>query len=124
MADATTKFMNDLGRRGHDPLLRKVTESVRFDLVTGNKTDRWLVRIDDGEVTVSHEGGAADTIIRADRELFDRMARGEANPVAAVLRGDVGWEGSWKSLVAVQRLFPGPQSTGQRQPSAPGRKKR
>jgi putative sterol carrier protein len=117
MADATTEFMNDLGRRGHDPLLQKVNETVRFDLSSGKKIDRWLVRIANGDVTVSHKGGAADTVISADRELFDRLAHGEANPVASVLRGDMGWEGAWKSLVAFQRLFPGP-------PSASGGKKR
>jgi putative sterol carrier protein len=116
--------MNELGRRGHDPLLRKVNETVRFDLVTGKKTERWLVRIENGDVTVSHKGGAADTVIRADKELFERMARGEANPVASVLRGDLGWEGAWKSLVAVQRLFPGPQAAAHGQRSASRGKKR
>jgi putative sterol carrier protein len=124
MADATTEFMNGLGRRGPDPLLRKVNETVRFDLTSGEKTDRWLVRIENGGVTVSHKGGAADTVIRADREVFDRLARGEANPVASVLRGDVRWEGDWKSLVAVQRLFPGPQAASHGQPSASGGRKR
>jgi hypothetical protein len=124
MADAMTEFMNELGRRGHDPLLRKVNETVRFDLVNGKKTERWLVRIENGDVTVSHKGGAADTVIRGHRDLFDRMARGGANPVAAVLRGEVAWEGEWKSLVAVQRLFPGPQATSHGQTSAPAGKKR
>ena len=83
MADATTEFMNELGRRGHDPLLQKVNETVRFDLSSGKKIDRWLVRIANGDVTVSHKGGAADTVISADRKLFDRLAHGEANPVAS-----------------------------------------
>jgi putative sterol carrier protein len=122
MADSTTEFMNDLGRRVHDPFLRKVNETVRLDLVSGKKTDRWLVRIANGDVTVSHKCGDADTVIRADREVFDRMARGEANPVAAVLRGEVAWEGAWKSLVAVQRLFPGPQAASQGQSTAARRK--
>ena len=124
MADATTEFMNELGRRGHDPLLRKVNETVRFEFANGKKTDRWLVRIENGDVTVAHKGGAADTVIRADREVFGRMARGEANPVASVLRGDVAWEGAWKNLVAVQRLFPGPSAASHGQPSAPAGRKR
>ena len=96
MADATTEFMTALGRRVHDPLLRKVNETLRFELATGKKTDRWLVSIENGDVTVAHKGGEADTVIRADREVFDRMARGEANPVASVLRGEL--------KPAVQRL--------------------
>jgi putative sterol carrier protein len=115
--------MNELGRRGHDPLLRKVNETIRFDLVNG-KTDRWLVRIENGDVTVAHKGGAADTVVRADREVFDRMARGKANPVASVLRGDVAWEGAWRNLVAVQRLFPGPPAASHGQPSAHAERKR
>jgi hypothetical protein len=124
MADATTEFMNDLGRRGHDPLLQKVHETVRFDLSSGKKIDRWLVRIANGDVTVSHKGGAADTIISADRKLFDRLALGEANPVASVLRGEMGWQGAWKTLVAVQRLFPGPPTAAHGQSSAFRGKKR
>ena len=124
MADATTEFMNGLGRRGPDPLLRKVNETVRFDLTSGEKTDRWLVRIANGDVNVSHKGGAADTVIRADREVFDRLARGEANPVASVLRGDVAWEGAWRNLVAIQRLFPGPQAASRRRPSGSAKEKR
>jgi putative sterol carrier protein len=123
MADAMTELMNELGRRGHDPLLRKVNETIRFDLVNG-KTDRWLVRIENGDVTVAHKGGAADTVVRADREVFDRMARGKANPVASVLRGDVAWEGAWKNLVAVQRLFPGPPAASHGRPSAHAERKR
>jgi putative sterol carrier protein len=118
MSDATTEFMNELGRRGRDPLLQKVNETVRFDLSSGKKIDRWLVRIANGDITVSHKGGAADTVISADRKLFDRLAHGEANPVASVLRGDLGWEGAWKSLVAFQRLFPGPPTAAHGQPSA------
>jgi putative sterol carrier protein len=124
MADATTEFMHALGRRGHDPFLRRVNETVRFDLGNGDRTDRWLVRIENGDVTVSHKGGAADTVIHADRELFERMARGEANPVAAVLRGDARLEGEVKSMVAVKRLFTGLQVTSDAQPSAVEGRKR
>ncbi|HEX2291775.1 MAG TPA: SCP2 sterol-binding domain-containing protein [Gaiellaceae bacterium] len=116
--------MTELGRRGHDPMLRKVNETVRLELVSGKKTDRWLVRIEKGDVSVSHKGGAADTVIRVDKELFERMARGDANPVAAVLRGDVSWEGDWASLVAIQRLFPAQQAPSQAPPSAPAGKTR
>ena len=45
MADATTEFFDELSERGHEPLLEKVTGTVRFDL--GNaQTDRSLARLD------------------------------------------------------------------------------
>ena len=39
MTDATTEFFDDLGRRGHEPLLERVSGTLRFDLVRGERTD-------------------------------------------------------------------------------------
>ena len=46
MSDDVVRFFEELGRRGHEPLLAKVTGRVRFDLVDGGRTDRWLVAVD------------------------------------------------------------------------------
>ena len=35
MTDEVADFFDELERRGHDPLLAKVTGSVRFDIVDG-----------------------------------------------------------------------------------------
>ena len=67
----------------------KVSGRARLELRDGQATDRWLVVIDQGAVTVSRSGGAADCTIRAERDLFDRLCRGEANAMAAMLRGAV-----------------------------------
>jgi predicted lipid carrier protein YhbT len=108
MTDATTEFFRELGRRGHTPLLAKVTGTVRFDLVDGDRTDRWLVTVDLGDITVSHKGGAAECTIRAERAYFDRLARGEENAIAGVLRGALECVGDVELMFAIQRLFPGP----------------
>lgn len=108
MSDPTADFFDELGRRGHEPLLQKAKGSVRFDLVDGTRTDRRFVRIDKGNITVARKNVAADCVIRADKALFERVATGELNPVAAVLRGDLAFAGDWRLLVLVQRLFPGP----------------
>jgi hypothetical protein len=52
MSDEIEGFFHELGGRGHEPLLAKVTGSVRFDVVDGDRTDRWLVTINRGDVTV------------------------------------------------------------------------
>ena len=114
MADAATEFFDDLGRRGHEPLLEKATGIVGFDLVDGKTTDRWLVATNKGDIAVSHKGGDADLTLTMDSELFDHLARGEANLVTAVLRGEVAINGAWQMMVLVRRLFPG-------SPSAPAK---
>jgi hypothetical protein len=106
--DGVVRFFGELGRRGHEPLLAKVTGRVRFDLVEGGRTDRWLVAVDKGDTAVSHEGGAAECTIQADRALFERLCRGEENAIAAVLRGALVCSGDVELLFAIQRLFPGP----------------
>jgi putative sterol carrier protein len=52
--------------------------------------------------------GRADCHMVTDGELFDRMAAGRANAMAAMLRGAVHVRGDLDKLVAFQRLFPGP----------------
>jgi len=108
MSDDVVEFFEELGRRGHEPLLAKVTGRVRFDLVDGGRTDRWLVAVDKGDITVRHEGGQADCAIRAERALFERLCRGEENAMAAVLRGALVCTGDVELLYAIQRIFPGP----------------
>jgi putative sterol carrier protein len=59
---------------------------------------------------VSREGRDvdADCAIRADTAFFDRLANGEENAMAAVLRGALVCTGDVELLLAIQRVFPGP----------------
>jgi predicted lipid carrier protein YhbT len=107
-SDGVVQFFEELGRRGHEPLLAKVTGRVRLDLVDDGRTDRWLVAVDNGGVVVSHKGGTAECTIRADRALFERLCRGEENAIAAVLRSALVCTGDVELLFAIQRIFPGP----------------
>ena len=106
--DPAATFFDELGRRGSEPLLRKVSGRVRFDVVDAADTDSWLVAVDDGELTVTREAGAADCTIRADRAVFDEVVAGRANAVAAVLRGALACHGDLELLFAIQRVFPDP----------------
>ncbi|HZB39807.1 MAG TPA: SCP2 sterol-binding domain-containing protein [Ilumatobacter sp.] len=108
MTDATRQFFEDLGVRGHEPLMSKFSGRVRFELRDGERTERWLLTIDRGDVSVSRGGGAAACTIRADKELFDRMAAGEQNTMTAALRGELVCIGDPDLLLAIGRLFPGP----------------
>ena len=108
MSDGAVEFFEDLGRRGHEPLLAKVSGRARFELVDDDRVDRWLVAIDNGDVAVAHRGGDAECMIRGDKAMFDRLCRGDENAIAAVLRGALVCTGDIELLFAIQRLFPGP----------------
>jgi putative sterol carrier protein len=118
LADATADFFDDLSKRGQEPLLGKVRATVRFDIVDGRRTDRWLVAIEDGALNVSRGDDAADCVITANKADFDLVASGRRNPMAAALRGTLTMDGNPRLLIRVQRLFPAPvgmpESTGPR----------
>jgi putative sterol carrier protein len=108
MANATTKFFEGLDARGHDPRLEKVKATLRFDLANGKQTNRWFVAIDKGDIAVSHKNARADCVVRTESAVFDGIASGQVNPVAAVLRGAIGVEGDAELLMLLRRLSPAP----------------
>ena len=123
MADATAEFFGELGRRGHERLLEKANAIVRLDVVRGKQTDRWFVTIKKGDVSVSRKSTRANCTIRVGKAVFDRLARGEANLMAATLRGEVDVDGDVTLLVLFRRLFSGPPSSAGPRVSTRARRK-
>ncbi len=108
-ADPTATFFEKLGARRHEPLLRKMSGSTRFEIVDGRRTRRWYLTVDQGDISVGTQAPATTTCtIRADKAVFDKLVSGRMNAVAAVLRGDLVVDGDWRLLVRLQRLFPSP----------------
>ena len=106
--DPTERFFDAVAEFGYAPLLRKAEGTTRFEIVDGKRTSRWFVTVTKGHMSVSRRGvGDPDCAIRADKALFEKIASGKVNAVAAVLRGDLAIEGVWRLLVWMQRLFPG-----------------
>jgi putative sterol carrier protein len=114
MTDPTAEFFDGLAKRSHEPLLGNARGTVRFEVAHNHETDRWLVKIDKGHVSVSRGRGRADCIVHTDKSLLDGVMRGEMNAFAALLRGAISMSGDPRPLVRLQRLFPGP-----RRPSSP-----
>jgi hypothetical protein len=108
VSDPTGQFFADLAARGHVPLLGSTSGTLRFDLEGGGRTAHWYVTIENGDLRVSHDTAEADCVVRTGKELFDRMASGNANAMAASLRGLVAPVGDLRLLIQFQRLFPGP----------------
>jgi putative sterol carrier protein len=102
------RFFDDLAQRGHDPLLRKARGTIKFEIVDGKRVDRRVVAIDRGDIQVSRRNVACDGVIRVDKDVFESVASGRSNPIAAVLRNELAVQGDWRLLVLLQRLFPGP----------------
>jgi putative sterol carrier protein len=105
--DATKDFFNNLRRSGHQPLLRKTSGSVRFDLADGDGVESWYLTVKRGSIAVSHKKTEADAVVSCDKALFNRMIRGEANAMAAALRGLIVAQGDLGLVLSVARLFRG-----------------
>jgi hypothetical protein len=120
MASPTEEFFDELSRRGHERLLEKATGTARFEVVQGLCTEHWYVSVIKGDVTVSRENLEADGVVRVGRELFDRAAAGEANLLAALMRGEASAEGDLALLILFVRLLPGPQSPPEQRLSTSG----
>jgi putative sterol carrier protein len=104
------ELFGGLGEAGHVPLLKQASGTMLFELLGGQRMERWRVIVERGQVSVARGNGPADCVLRADRKLFARMAAGRVNAFAAVLRGEVTVEGDPRLLVLFQRLLPGPRS--------------
>jgi hypothetical protein len=107
-SDPITQFFDDLARRGHEPLLGKMTGVMRIELMNGSEDEIWRVSVERGDLTVERGEGDAGCVFRTNREVFGSLVRCERNAMAAVLRGAVAVAGSWELLALFQRLFPGP----------------
>jgi|SRR5215213_10421455 ubiquinone biosynthesis protein UbiJ len=118
MTDQTGKFFTQLGKRGHDPMLRKATGTLRFDLADGTSEASWSVAFRKGDVSVSRSKGDADCVATTNRRLFDAVVSGETNAMAAVVRGEISVEGDPELFVHFQRLFPGPAESVRRREKA------
>jgi putative sterol carrier protein len=107
--DQTAEFFAALVARGHEPLLGQTRGSVRFDLTArGKTTERWLLTIDRGDLSVSRRNARATCVVTMEKALFDRLARGETNAIASMLRGELRTDGDRELLMRLQRIFPGP----------------
>ena len=111
MADVIATFFDSLRARGYEPLLAKGTGSLRFEAVDGDETERWFVTITKGEIALPDEVDEPTCSIRGPRTLFNRVAEGRANAMAAALRGALSLDGDPALLLMFSRLFPGPPTS-------------
>ncbi len=109
--DPVSDFFRGLDERGREPLLQNVSGTLRFDLVDGQRVEHWYLTIKNGDVAVSRSDAAADAVVRTVKVLFEGMAAGRVNAMAAALRGALVPRGNLALVVSFQRLFPGPATS-------------
>ncbi len=111
-SDRVEAFFDELGQRGHEPLLDRMDAIGRVEVRDGERTARWLVAVRHGYITVSKGGGEAeaDWVMRADRRAFERVIHGDAGSLAALIRGTLSLQllDPKVKFGLVTRLFAGP----------------
>jgi hypothetical protein len=120
MTTSSLEFFDDMGRRGHEPLLERVRATVRFDITEGRRTEHRLVRIDHGDIRVSVADGPADCVLGGDHAVFDAIVSGRTTVMVALLLGVLAIDGDPELLVLTQRLFPGPAAGRSRSDAVAG----
>jgi hypothetical protein len=112
-ADPVTQFFAALDEPGHLATFEGGSATLRFEILDGEKAERWHISIARGDVAVNHASDPADATARIDRRYFEAMVTGHLNAQAAFLRGLFECEGSVGALMMFQRCLPGPpDSTG------------
>ena len=107
--DPAATFFDELGRRGNEPLLRKVSGRVRFDLVDGARTELVARGRRQGRAHRGARGGSRPTArSAANAAVFEEVVGGRTNAIAAVLRGALECHGDLELMFAIQRIFPAP----------------
>ena len=112
--DPIAEFMDGVASRGHEASLANATGTVRFEVVDGRQTERWLLTVNRGELAVSRKNARADVTLRAPRALFEQIFRGKRNATAAFLRGALQIVGNVELIVLLQRLVPGPAASSRK----------
>jgi SCP-2 sterol transfer family len=122
VSEPIQEFFERLSAGGPARLPPRTSGSLRIDLGSGAKTERWFVTIGKDAVSVSHRNAKADAVIRTSKDLFEGMVTGKVNAMAGALRGVVSLEGDPTLLVLFQRALPGPPTPAKRGSTKKGRR--
>jgi putative sterol carrier protein len=100
--DNPREFFETLESRVDPAKAAGLTATYRFEIDGAGK---WTVDVDDGKVSVTENGGDADTTITTSSETFLKIANGEQNPTAAYMSGKLKVKGDMGQAMKLQKLF-------------------
>lgn len=96
------EFFESLETRADPSRIDGIDHSYLFDVVGEGQ---WLVVIRDGAVRVTEGPGDADVTISTSAEVFEKLASGKQNPVAAYMTGKLKITGDTGAALKLQKLF-------------------
>ena len=102
MAESVQEFFDGLSGRADESKTAGMNNSYLFDIEGAGK---WLVKVEDGKVTVTEGEGEADTTLSTSEESFLAIARGEQNPTTAYMTGKLKIKGDMGAAMKLQKLF-------------------
>lgn len=101
----TTEFFEQLGRKGHEALLQRVSASIRFEITEDGRTVGRVLTIDHGDLRLSANDGPADATLSCSGTELDDLVTGRTSAMSSLLRGGLAVQGDPELVVLAQRLF-------------------
>jgi putative sterol carrier protein len=102
MAESVQEFFDGLAAGVDTSKTAGMNNSYLFDI---QGAGQWLVKVEDGNVTVTEGGGEADTTIETSEETMMAVIRGEQNPTTAYMTGKLKIKGDMGAAMKLQKLF-------------------
>ena len=103
MAENARQFFETLeARAGDSSKAAGLNATYLFDIDGAGK---WIVRVENGQVSVQEGQGDADTTISASEETFMRIVDGEQNATSAFMMGKLKVSGDLSNAMKLQKLF-------------------
>jgi putative sterol carrier protein len=103
VADNAREFFETLEARAADSTKAAGLNATYLFDIDGAGT--WLVRVENGKVSV-HEGtGEADTTISAAADTFMKIVNGQQNATSAFMMGKLKVTGDLSNAMKLQKLF-------------------
>lgn len=124
MTTSVGEHLRQMGPGRRPDLPDAVGGTVRLDAREDGYTEHWYLTVADQYVHVSRSSDDAELVVRADREVFDRLASGRLHPATALIRNDVTAQGDLRLFVLLRRIFPGPPGARHPREVATGRSRR
>ena len=102
MAESVREFFEALSSRADASKTAGMTSSYLFQI---DGAGTWVVKVDDGAVTVNEGEGDADVTIATSEETFQKIVSGEQNPTSAYMTGKLKIKGDMGAAMKLQKLF-------------------
>jgi putative sterol carrier protein len=101
--ESAREFFDTLEARSADSTKAAgLNATYQFDIDGAGK---WIVRVENGKVSVQEGAGEADTTISASEDTFVKIVNGHQNPTSAFMMGKLKVSGDLSNAMKLQQLF-------------------